>query len=268
MNRHIRQFYRSHQQDATAGHFHATRVLHDEKESDWPALHQQIPTLPKGWFELCGLTPQDRIEFVLAFWLSQMTYVPHTQGKIEVFFSRLDDIGIVAYQKTYEEPWQVRMVYSLADGSGFFQGAPPLGPSYETTTPVLGHVLPEDYRTFLKIHNGFAKYNDTGMIPIEDIAEEYEKVSHLLALHQPAVMMGKVPVEPGSLIPFYQSFHLPSYQCFCTEWYPAGEMGNVYFSGIDLSVSDYRDQNGWEENLVFPTFLDWLIFYLESIEEL
>ena len=48
------------------------------------------------------------------------------------------------------------------------------------------------------------------------------------------------------------------------SWYPGSEMGNVYLSGIDYTISDYRDRKEWADRLAFPTFLDWLAFYLEG----
>ena len=35
-------------------------------------------------------------------------------------------------------------------------------------------------------------------------------------------------------------------------------------SGIDYTISDYMDRKGWADQLAFPTFLEWLAFYLEG----
>ncbi len=50
------------------------------------------------------------------------------------------------------------------------------------------------------------------------------------------------------------------------EWFPKGEVGNVYYSGSDNAISDYHNNLSWSENLAFPTFLDWLIFYLDAMD--
>lgn len=74
------------------------------------------------------------------------------------------------------------------------------------------------------------------------------------------------PVDPKTLIPFYESFGMPFFQCFWAEWYPEQEMGNVYYSGETHSISSVRIVGDASENMAFPTFIDWLIFYLEQIE--
>ena len=43
-------------------------------------------------------------------------------------------------------------------------------------------------------------------------------------------------------------------------------MGNIYYSGIEHTISDFKDPAMWVENLAFSTFLDWLAFYLEGME--
>jgi hypothetical protein len=42
-------------------------------------------------------------------------------------------------------------------------------------------------------------------------------------------------------------------------------MGNIYFSGIETTVSDISDLKTWAENLAYPTFLEWLTAFLEGI---
>jgi hypothetical protein len=80
------------------------------------------------------------------------------------------------------------------------------------------------------------------------------------------VKSGFVAVDPGTLVPFYESSGLNSFQCFYADWYPGSEMGNLYFSGLDYTVSDLTRQSAWEENGAFPTFLEWLASYLEGME--
>lgn len=75
-------------------------------------------------------------------------------------------------------------------------------------------------------------------------------------------------VNPKSLIPFYESFGMPFFQCFWGDWYPQNVMGmgNVYFSMTSKTISDplnYEDSSSL--NMAFTTFIDWLMFYLERI---
>jgi hypothetical protein len=44
-------------------------------------------------------------------------------------------------------------------------------------------------------------------------------------------------------------------------------MGNLYCSGIEHKLSNYLNGDLWKENLAFPTFLDWLLFYLKEVQE-
>ena len=73
-----------------------------------------------------------------------------------------------------------------------------------------------------------------------------------------------IRIDPGSLVPFYEAIGLSSFQCFYADWYPGNEMGNVYLSGIDYTISDFRDRKSWVDQKAFPTFLDWLAFFLEG----
>ena len=59
---------------------------------------------------------------------------------------------------------------------------------------------------------------------------------------------------------------MPFFQCFWLEWYPEDEMGNVYYSGVANTISDLAAKATSAENMAFPTFTDWLMFYLETIE--
>ena len=77
--------------------------------------------------------------------------------------------------------------------------------------------------------------------------------------------MGEASLDPHSLFPFYEEYGLGSFQCFNAEWYPGSEMGNVYFSGIDYTLSDISDRSTWSENLAYPTFLEWLTEFLEGM---
>ena len=76
-----------------------------------------------------------------------------------------------------------------------------------------------------------------------------------------------IPVNPKKLIPFYKSFGMPYYQCFWAEWYPEQEMGNVYFTLKTKTVSDIDIEELSYESLSFPTFCDWLTFYLERFDQ-
>ena len=128
-------------------------------------------------------------------------------------------------------------------------------------------ILPADYLSFLRIHDGFARAQDTGLISVAKLVEIYEGFLAFLAALDPLLLANGRGIEPKNLIPFYVSFGRRCYQCFDAEWYPEEEMGNVYYSDVDHTLSEVGARATWEEHLAFPTFLDWLLFYLKGVDE-
>lgn len=266
MNKNVGDYFHEFQGEGSeSGHFHTVIPIH-EKKWDWDELKAMAPNLPRGWYELSQLPNEDRIEFTRDHWLAKLPFQPHMLERIEHFFSRLDTIGIILTKLTgHEEPFEVHFVYSLEGDSGFFHGAPPviedemagLQEAFSNT------ILPADYCAFARIHNGFKKGADTGVLPVASIPETYNNLqSHLTQL--PAIYQANGDqINPKSLIPFYESFGLHCYQCFWTDWFAEAEIGNVYYSGIEHSLSQPGEDA--EVTLSFPTFLAWLMFYLEDI---
>lgn len=251
-------------------HFHQVIALNKEVDLDWDDLSNQIPLLPRGWYELSRLPREDRIEFSREYWLAKLPLISlnshHFEQKLISFFDRLEDIEIFATQVKPGQPFEVHMHYELQEAAGFFHGLPPAsGSALENLNKQFAHVhLPEDYLAFLQIHDGFSKYTDTGLLKSREMARTYQHLQHLLADEILVRPDGQV-IEPTSLIPFYESFGLHCYQCFYTDWRPETHMGNIYFSEYDRTISNFLDWESLEENLAFPTFLGWLIFYLEDI---
>lgn len=267
MSEHIHEFYPS---DGSSRHFHQVIALHESPDLKWDAITDLAPFLPRGWYELSRLSSADRVEFTREYWESKLPIFAlngaNLQRRLYDFFENLDEVGIYATQTTESAPFDVHMVYSLEAATGFYQGRPPASDeAIESLIRRFGHVnLPPDYLAFLKIHDGFSKYTDTGLIHSRDMSQVYQRLQHLLAEEMLVRPDGEV-IDPRRLIPFYESFGLHCYQCFYADWYPEEEMGNLYFSEHERSISNYLDRNRLEENLAFPTFLGWLIFYLEDI---
>ena len=244
--------------------FQEVCILSEDASKGWSELSMQAPTLPRGWFELSRLSPEERIEFTRDFWFSFLPYHPLVHPILSEFFSRLDDIALVLAKK--DEEFCPELVYSLADNSTFFRGLPPA--SEEDLRELrleIDQSLPRDYLAFLKIHNGFGKLSEIGMLRIEDVGMARQRAKELLLNPEKSVTSQGHPVDPGSLIPFYEAYGLVSFQCFYADWYPGSEMGNVYLSGIDYTISDIRDRKNWGDNGAFATFMEWLIHYLEGM---
>lgn len=224
---------------------------------DWEEASKRAPMLPRGWYELSRVSAQDRVEFTRDFWLDRLPYHPSAHPQIYEFFDRLDDVCVML-TRTKDEEMKAELVYSFADNSSFFRGKEPAKEDdLEDLKAELGVNLPKDFLSFARIHNGFGKLSDIGVMPIEEMAAAKRRVMELV-LRAPEPMK----VDAGTLIPFYEAF---GFQCFYADWYPGTEMGNVYLSGIDYTISDVTEKVEWMENLAFPTFIEWLNTYLQGM---
>ncbi len=167
MDRHANEYYSVYSEKRPHGHFHQVIPLHEHRSMSWEEASSLVPTLGKGWYELAQLSKQDRLEFIREFWLMKLPYYPHTGEFLTNFFSSLDEIGVFLTQRSYDDPFQANLVYSLVDNNGFFHGDPPATElELVQVQKAFPHfILPVDYLAFLQIHNGFAKQTDTGIFP-------------------------------------------------------------------------------------------------------
>lgn len=264
MDHHLKEFYKQSSDETPRGNFHSVIPLHKTPDIAWEVISKKVKDLSRGWYELAHLTPADRIEFSREFWLNKLPYHPILEESLTKFFSSLDDIGIFVTQKKFDDPFETHLVYSIQGDGGFFCGRPP------ATEKDLGnlqqafhnYILPNDYLMFLQIHNGFCKTTDsTGIIRAAEIFDNYQKLKKFQS--DPIVTSKGSFVDPSTLIPFYESFGMPFYQCFLADWYPDQEMGNVYYSRETKTISDIYSGSLGPETMAFPSFTDWLAFYLE-----
>lgn len=269
MDLHAIEYYSVYSEPGPHGHFHRVIPLHEEPLFSWEEATAIVPTLCRGWFELAHLPLADRIEFTRDFWVTKLPYHPCLNEFLTQFFASLDDVGIFITQQKYEDPFIPHLVYSLANNNGFFHGE--IGATeneiIDLQKEFSNYILPQDYLAFLRIHNGFAKQTDTGIIPstkMKDCFIAFQKI--IQEDEQPLMSAEGRVVNPSSLIPFYDSFGMPFFQCFWDEWYPGQEMGNIYYSTQTRTISTCQLQNEGAETLAFQTFTDWLMFYLEKIE--
>ena len=218
----------------------------------------------------CVSSPsKDRIEFLGDYWSSALPFHVTFMPFLRRFFSSLETITLYFVQTTEADPLQPLLIYVLKDNAGFFQGNPPATEEdiirlQEQFSDV---VLPADYIAFLKIHDGFSKCSDTGITASTCMPSASTSFREALLEKSHLHACDGTRIEETSLIPFYQSYAFPCYQCFWAEWHPGEEIGNIYYSGLTHTVSNHLLGMNSPENQAFPTFLDWLMFYLESIEE-
>lgn len=268
MDHHVKEYYHQSSDGATQGNFHAVIALHERLDISWESLCSLIPQICRGWFELAHLSIKDRIEFTRDFWLTKFPYREGVDSFLNRFFASLDDIGIFISQKKFEDPYEVHLVYSLKDNGGFFRGCLPALEKdlIDLQKKFSPYILPSDYLAFLQIHDGFCKATDcTGIISSSHMPLVYENFQNLIGSSEMRTSQDNL-VNPKTLIPFYESFGMPFFQCFWAEWYPEQEMGNVYFSSESSTISDIHNLAASSESMAFPVFIDWLMFYLERVE--
>ncbi len=266
MDQHVHEFY-TPSDEAPKGHFHKTINLVEQANLSFEEVQKIFPEMPRGWYELAHLPTADRIEFTRQYWHSKLPYYSQKEVCIGQFFDSLGDIDIVLVQKEFEGPFGAHLVYSRKEDSGFFYGN--IGATekefgaLKQNFPAI--IFPEDYLSFIQIHNGFSKGGDRGILTIEEVIADFNKFQCVIKEGDPLLLDNGQEINPATLIPFYESFDMPVYQCFWAEWYPEEEMGNVYFSCLTKTISDIQERPIGVENLAFPTFLEWLHFYLEKI---
>lgn len=244
--------------------FEEALILSEQPEKTWDDLIVLMPELPRGWYELSRLPVEDRIEFSRDFWLKALPYRPSIHNAIVEFFAGLDDVGLVL---SLNGKWTPQLVYSFRDNSCFFRG---FVPALDKDLTALGREMhfpfPKDWNAFMKIHNGFGKLLEPGILPIENIESAKNSVDEMIINADTPIQLGSSLVNPNALMPFYETFGLNSFQCFFLDWYPEGEMGNVYFSGIDYTVSDITRRKEWSECGAFVNFSEWLVSFLEGMD--
>lgn len=266
MDSHVKDYFYQSSGEIPKGSYYKVISLNDSPQIPWESILSEIPNFPRGWYELSRISASDRIEFSRDFWLSKLPYHPKLISSLNEFFSGLDDIGIFVTQRKKDDPLEPHLIYSISNDGGFFRGELPATQEnlFELKADFPEQLFPTDYQAFLQIHNGFCKSLDTGIIPTHQMKNAYKILQGYLKNLVKVTTCGK-SINPTKLFPFYESFGMPCFQCFWEEWYPAQEMGNIYYSDISKTFSEISDMNGDGVSLSFPTFTEWLIFYLERI---
>lgn len=213
---------------------------------------KKAPRLTKGWHELCQLEDDIRFELIRDYWFNALPIISTFRAFIDRFFAKVEKVGMISTKLG------IFMTYTLKDRLECFFGGPPLiDEEIEALKGQIDFSLPEDFCRFYRIHNGFFKGGDTGVYSSGVLVEEaqrFKQMGHLLSL-------GAQKVSTDLLLPFYRSFGLDVYQCFYKEWYLDEGMGNVLCSLTEETISDPN-----RDPMAFPTFLEWLTFYMEEVK--
>ena len=175
MNSLARQFY----EVGGESNFQEVLFLSEDRTQNWSDVSERVPDLPRGWFELSRISREERLEFIRDYWFDLLPYHPPAHQGVNEFFACLDDVALVITRK--DDELQPEMVYSFADNSTFFRGLP--AASEEDLREFRSEMiipLPRDYLSFLRIHNGFGKLSEMGLLKIEDVGMAKQRVKDLL----------------------------------------------------------------------------------------
>ncbi|MCB1115248.1 MAG: SMI1/KNR4 family protein [Chlamydiia bacterium] len=225
--------------------------LSEMPELSFEERKAKVPRVTKGWHELCQIPHNVRFELIRDYWFNSLPNVLTFRAFIDRFFSQVDHVGVIASTSG------LFMTYTLKDKPECFFGCPPLvDDEIAALKKEIDFPLPEDYALFFRVHNGFFKGGDTGLHSADRLLKERERFK-TLGKH---LTLGKETASTELLLPFYRSFDLDVYQCFYKEWHPDQGMGNVLCNLKEGALSDPNT-----DPRAFPTFLEWLTFYMEKV---
>ncbi|AZU10477.1 hypothetical protein [Chlamydia psittaci] len=233
------------------------------EEMSWEAISKKAPRLPRGWYELMGLSKKDRLDFCQEYWLTVLGIDDNQFPGICRFFSLLDSLDVYIY-RSVNEPYGVKMLYTFSDGRCGFQGEPPLLDMKGYCFPSLGD---DGYYKFFTIHNGFGKWEDEGIFSYRSLAKVQHKLQQLL------IRLGKIPHDDDcaslGIFPFYGYEEPLTYQCFLFD----PEVRRDFPSpNVLLSTESLQHRTLGSIELLhlttshYPSFISWLENYLHSEE--
>jgi hypothetical protein len=243
-------FKNSDQIEGIKDSFH--EVVFIDKNNNFHDLVQKV-NIPKNWFDLLSFSPEEKIEFVLNAWLEVLPFAPEYHEAILDFFGSLEDIGIVLLKEFRNSPYTLEMIYSFKEKDLFFRGQIPC--DEKKIEGEFGNQLPLDYLAFFKIHSGFRRFNDLGLIRGENLL-----ISTLKFQQRYLNSLDDIPIyqkiyNPHSLVPFYEDKN-GGVMCFNIASFADDSIGDLCYVSKDFAVNKELD------SFSFASFLDWLCYYL------
>jgi len=233
------------------------QAIRDFFQQEYASYEEGAAIAPRGLSELMELSRDVRLEFIRDYWLNALPYTPEGREGLLHFFRNLDELHLITAQKGEGSPDVPLLIYSMKGEKEFFLGGMPLKDKEIDEWNRQGEMLfPEDYRNFFRIHDGFARAGDTGVVGSAQVGQlKEEMVSNI----QGELRLENRLIDPATLFPFYRSYDRPLYQCFYREWFVDGEVGNVLCSLEEGTISNYPKGEG---ALAFRSYIDWLLLYL------
>ncbi|WP_213357869.1 hypothetical protein [Chlamydiifrater phoenicopteri] len=232
-----------------------------KKQESWEAILSKVPLLPRGWFELAGLSHKERLELCCQFWLSRLDLSTEALSFIMEFFSTLDALEVFAYRISSLSPFQPCLLYLGKEGKNSFVGYPPVQPSGCVPSFCGDRV----YANFFYIHDGFGNFEDKGILSTKDLAKASQKLRKLL------IEEGKFDETEDcyslGVFPFYEGASPDNYQCFLVnpEVCKSLPSPNMFFSKDNLHGAGdvlLGIKPFFSENYHYSSFLDWFKKYL------
>lgn len=250
MNNDVLEFYSKSSAEDPNHPFYEV-IFIDEEHAFFNEMKKLAPNLPKGWFELCLQELDIRRDLIKGFWQANLPFF-----SADPFFNRVDDIGLFLTKKSPDSAFEAELVYSFENNEGFIRGFPPLDEKQIHLLSIENdYLLPHTYLQFLQIHSGLSSIQGEFINPLrllDKMRDFHEKYA------QDRFIFGEREIHPMSLIPFYKQKDPQGYQCFITEWSLGGEVGNVFFSEEEKSLSIYHPQRDG----AFARFSEWLTYFL------
>lgn len=232
----------------------------------WEELLSFFPSsppfsVPRIWFDVSKLTQQVGKKFLQDLWLNAFPYLPKLYEAIMRFFSRIERVEVcLGKHRTGRQEYGIFLIYAMRDSQEVRWGGPPLLErsivQWQQHFPV---DLPEEFLSFFRIHNGFSKNREEGILRADQLLPEHQK---LTALQEKCGDTGKGSSEwrtlSNVLFPFYRFGQGNGCQCFDVK--ERNDEGRADL----LCVTTARDGIPCEEESerALP-FVDWLIHYLD-----
>lgn len=177
MNCDLRSFFQRENTFSDVLSLHETHLTYEMvKEKD--------PSFLREWFEMMRLDHRVRFEFFRDYWLNSLAFTPHTYDAITHFFSRVEDIMVYLMKSGKDAPYVSNLIYCMKEESDFFLGALPLNEKQiEQFAKECNFPLPIDYLHFLRIHNGFRRSKDAGIISSWNMSKEMKEHSKVFPFY-------------------------------------------------------------------------------------
>jgi hypothetical protein len=256
----MRSFVRNYYQNANSiegikDPFHEVLLLSSDLDFTFEELKAKADNFPRSWFELISLSTKEKKEFLFEYWLDTLHPSFEFLQELDIFFSSLEDIGIFLVKEFVSSPYLVELVYSLEKKNLFFVGLPPRMTPFSAEAELFSF-FPDDYLSFLKIHNGFRRFDEKGIIPLEQLKEYSYRFQKCYTESLKKIPLGQRVDDPKVFFPFSRDKN-GGVSCFHLGF--NNSIGKVCYINNHCHLKT-DPMVGFERT--FDSFTHWLCHYL------